>query len=93
MIKQISKELLSRVCTDPKWIFLFIAAAEAHLITYLYSSYLVLWINSFVGESPDVGSSDDVQMIFSRMTLVSIPSVILTIVMMGVYSDSIKPVF
>ena len=88
-----SRELLSRVCTDPKWIFLFIAASEAHLITYLYSSYLVLWINSFVGEVHEVDSSNDVQMIFSRMTLVSIPSVIITIALMGIYSDSIKPVF
>jgi len=88
-VKQVSRELVGRVCTDPKWIFLFLAASQAHLITYLYSSYLVLWLNSFVGSSEEITTTGDVEMIFSRMTLVSIPVVMLTILMMGLYSDSI----
>jgi len=84
---------VSHVCTDIKWIFLFLAASQAHLLSYLYSSYLVLWLNSFAGSTEDITTSDDVQMVYSRMTLVSIPAVMFTLLVMGLFSDNINPVF
>ena len=80
------------MCSDPKWIFLFFAASIAHFITYLYGSYLVLWLNSF--ETQDqLSSQQDVKMIFSRMTLVAIPSTMVTIFVMAFAADFIKPVY
>ena len=55
IIRQVTSQLFNRVCFDPKWLFLFLGISQAHLITYLYGSYLVLWLNSFVptGELSD----------------------------------------
>ena len=84
--------MCSRVCTDPRWLFLFFAISQAHLIAYLYSSYLVLWLNSFVSTGL-IDDSKQVELIFSRMTLVSIPTTILSILATGYLSDHVKPIF
>ena len=84
--------MFNRVCNDPRWLFLFLGISQAHLITYLYSSYLVLWLNSFVSSGLITGEKE-VEMIFSRMTLVSIPSTVITIMASGFLADCVKPVF
>ena len=83
--------MLTRVCTDPKWCFLFTAISQAHLIAFLYSSYLVLWLTSFVSTG-QIADEKSVEMVFSKMTLFSIPSTILTILVTGFLADYIKPV-
>ena len=77
---------------DPKWLFLFLAIAQAHLIAYLYSSYTILWLNSFVA-SGAVSDNKEVEMIFSRMTLYAIPGVLATIFAMGYLADVVKPLY
>lgn len=83
--------MFNRVFSDPRWLFLFVAIAQAHLITYLYSSYLVLWLNSFVSTG-QIENSQQVELLFSRMTLASLPSTIVTILLTGFLADCIKPV-
>ena len=91
-VKDISRSLCDRVCKDPKWLFLFFAISQAHLIAYLFSSYLVLWLASFVSTG-EIEDSEGVEVIFSRMTLVSIPGTIITILVAGILSDYVKPVY
>ena len=91
MIKDVTSTLFNRVCSDPRWLFLFFGISQAHLITYLYSSYLVLWLNSFVSTG-EIDDAEQVEVLYSRMTLVSIPSTVITIVTTGVLADCIKPV-
>lgn len=86
-----SATLFNRVCSDPRWLFLFLAISQAHLITYLYSSYLVLWLNSFVSTG-QIANDQQVGMLFSRMTLVSIPLTIITILATGYLADFVRPV-
>ncbi len=68
------------------------AAAQAHLITYLYGSYLVLWIKSF-SEFENGDSDGTVEMIYSRTTLVSIVPTFATLGLMGCLTDCIHPVY
>ena len=58
------------------------------MIAYLYGSYLVLWLNSFVSMGL-VESSKQVEMIFSKMTLYAIPSTVATIMASGYLADVI----
>ena len=92
LMRSITKELFNRVCGDPKWMFLFLGAAQAHLISYLYGSYLVLWLNSFV-ETGGIETHKEVEMVFSRMTLYSIPSTLFTIFLTGYLADLVKPIY
>ena len=92
IIKSVSSQLLRRVCSDPKWIFLFFAASIAQLVAHLYGSYLVLWLNSFETQD-ELASQQEVKMIFSRMTLVAIPSTLVVVFIMAFVADLIKPVY
>ena len=92
MIRDVTNTLFSRVCSDPRWLFLFLAISQAHLITYLYSSYLVLWLNSFV-KTGELLDTNQVQMLYSRYSLVSIPSTVFTIMVTGILADCVRPVF
>ena len=91
-IREVSNQLFRKVCFDPKWLFLFIVIAQAHLITYLYGSYLVLWLDSFV-HTGQIADAKDVEVIFSRMTFFAIPSAVTLIVATGYLADMVKPIF
>jgi len=47
-IKDISYNTYKLVRSDPSWIFLFLAGSNAYFISFLYTSYMILWLNSFV---------------------------------------------
>ena len=87
-----SCQLFNRVCFNPKWIFIFLGISWAHLIGYLYSSYLILWLNSFV-VTGQIESDKDVETLYSRMTLVIAPTSIFMILITGYMADYVKPIF
>jgi len=91
-MKSVTRELFNRVFGDPKWLFLFLGGAQAQLIVYLYGSYLVLWLNSFV-YSGGIETPKEVEMVFSRMTLYAIPTTLATVFLAGYLADKIKPIY
>ena len=59
---------------------------------YLYSSYLILWLNSFTWTGY-IENEKEVEMVYSRMTLVAMPSSVLLTVLIGYLADRVKPVY
>ena len=48
LVKEVTMELKNRVCKDPKWLFLFFSISNMYLIAYLSTTFLILWIHSFI---------------------------------------------
>jgi hypothetical protein len=71
--------------------FMFLGIAWAQLFGYLYSSYLVLWLNSHVATGY-IESAKEVEAVYSRMTLIAFPGGVLMIIGAFFIVDFVEPV-
>ena len=77
-----------RVCTEPKWAFLFFSIASMHMDTYFATTYAMLWLDSFI-ETGEIKDEKEAQSILVRISLISLPFIMAGIVLSGLLSDRI----
>ena len=77
------------VVKDPLWMFTFLGLSVAMQLIYVYGTYIILWLNSFK-ESGLLDDENQVRDIFSLMTLLDAPGILLVGLTMAFIADHVS---
>lgn len=84
--------MTSQVLVSPDWIYIFLSSAISGLTLPMYSTYLMLWINSFV-EKGVLADENDVKSAYVTINIWSTPVALMSVFLSMIIVDKVQPVW